>query len=158
MAPCAVAGGAETRTNPQEPRPAAARLLSLIGWCATRHPPVRGLTRPAEPVVRDGLMVRIRLDPKPRAAAKGSHEEVSGTRTQRTEPWRARPGFGYRQDPTGTLSGVPQRSPEPYRHRSAAPSPCRTDSGARRQAVCDIARGTGDRLSRNSPTATSMSN
>jgi hypothetical protein len=40
MAPCAVAGGAETRShvNPQGLRPAAARLLSLIGWRAARHP------------------------------------------------------------------------------------------------------------------------
>ena len=59
---------------------------------------------------------------------------------ERTEPGRAHSGSGYRQDPTGTLRGVPQRSPEPCRHRSAAPSPRRTDPGTRRHAVCDIAR------------------
>src|SRR5262249_5120263 len=43
-----------------------------------------------------------------------------------------------------------QRSPKPYRHGSAAPSPCRTDPGARRQAVCDIVRNrTGARDSLN---------
>ena len=47
--------------------------------------------------------------PRPRAADKSSHEQVSGTRTQRTESGRARPGPGYRQDPTGTLPSVPQR-------------------------------------------------
>src|SRR6516225_133268 len=70
---------------------------------------------------------------------------------ERTEPGRAHSGSGYRQDPTGTLPGVPQRSPEPCRHRSAAPSPRRTDPGARRQAVCDIARNlavTRDTLNR----------
>jgi hypothetical protein len=66
----------------------------------------------------------------PRPPTKSSYEQVSGTRTRRTEPRRAPPGFGYRQDPTGTLRGVPKRPPEPYRHRSAAPSPCRTDPGA----------------------------
>ena len=71
-----------------------------------------------------------RSQPRPRAAAKGSHEQVSRTQTQRTEPRRARPGPGYRQDPTGALHGVPQRSPEPCRYPSAAPSPCRTDPGA----------------------------
>ena len=34
---------------------------------------------------------------------------------------------------------------------------CRTDPGAQRQAVCDIARGTRDSLNRNSATAISMS-
>ena len=36
--------------------------------------------------------------------------------------------------------GMPERSPEPCRHRSAAPSPRGTDPGARRQVVRDIAR------------------
>ena len=35
---------------------------------------------------------------------------------------------------------MPQRSAEPCRHRCAAPSPRRTDPGARRQTVCSIAR------------------
>jgi hypothetical protein len=35
---------------------------------------------------------------------------------------------------------VPQRSTEPCRHRCAAASSRRTDSGARRQTVCSIAR------------------
>ena len=89
---------------------------------------------------------------------KAAMRKSAGREPNAPEPWRARPSFGYRQDPTGTLSGVPQRSPEPYRHRSAAPSPCRTDPGARRQAVCDIARGTLDSLNRNPAMATSMSN
>ena len=76
---------------------------------------------------------------RPRAAATSSREQVSGTQAQHTEPRRRHPGPSYREDPTGTLPGVPQRSPEPCRHRSAAPSSCRTDAGARRQAVCDIA-------------------
>jgi hypothetical protein len=45
-------------------------------------------------------------EPRPRAAAKSSHEQVSGTQTQRTEPGRTRPGTGYGQDPAGTLQGV----------------------------------------------------
>ena len=53
---------------------------------------------------------------------------------------RGRFGAAYAiRDSTGTLPGVPQRPPEPRRHRSAAPSPCGADPGARRQAVCDIA-------------------
>src|SRR5262249_26706238 len=68
--------------------------------------------------------------PRPGTAAKNSRQQVRGTQTQRTEPGRARPGLGYRQNPTGTLQGVPQRSPEPCRYRGAAPSPRRTDPGA----------------------------
>jgi hypothetical protein len=74
-----------------------------------------------------------------RAAAKSSREQVSGAQAQHIQPRRTHPGPGYREDSTGTLPGVPQRSPEPCRHRSAAPSSCRADAGARRQAICDIA-------------------
>src|SRR6516162_9385368 len=42
------------------------------------------------------------------AAAKSRRQQVSNTQTQRTESGRAHPGAGYRQDPTGTLRGVPQ--------------------------------------------------
>jgi len=67
--------------------------------------------------------------PRPGTAAKSSREQVTGTQIQCTEPGRPRPGSGYRQDSTGTLPSVPQRSAEPCRHRSAAPSPRRPNPG-----------------------------
>src|SRR6266852_671669 len=50
-------------------------------------------------------------------AAKSSHRQVGGTRTQCTKPGlgRACSCPGHRQNPTGTLRGMSQRSPEPCR-------------------------------------------
>jgi hypothetical protein len=67
---------------------------------------------------------------------KDNHAQVSETQTRRTEPRRARPGPGYRQNPTGTLRSVPQRSSEPCWHRGTAPYPGGANPGVRRQANC----------------------
>jgi len=64
---------------------------------------------PSKVVRRSAVPHPVWRSPRPRAPAKGSHEEVSGTRTQRTEPRRARPGFGYRQDATGYDTSISSR-------------------------------------------------
>ena len=73
------------------------------------------------------------------AAAGRQGQPQSSGETQRPEPrlGRACSCHGHRQNPTRTLRGVPQRSPEPCRHRGAAPSPRGADPGARRETVCD---------------------
>jgi hypothetical protein len=54
---------------------------------------------------------------------------------------------GHRQNPTGTIRGMSQRSPEPCRHGGTAPYPRGTDPGARRQTLRDTDRnGADDRL------------
>ena len=124
----------------------AERVLTRVSWA----PPGR------KPRAASVVEVRRPCCARPtRTAAKSSHEQVSGTQTQRTKSRRARIGPGYRQDPTRTLHGVPKRSPEPRRHCGTAPYPCRTYRGARRQAVCDVARNrAGTRGSLNSGSKT----
>jgi hypothetical protein len=123
----------------------AERVLMRVG----KTPPGRRPTSAADAEAKAPTATRGRLGRPPKAATRKS----AGSKLKRTEPRRARPGFGYRQEPTGTLPGVPQRSPEPYRHGGTAPYPRGTDPGARRQTLCDTDRngaGTRDRLTRKS--------
>ena len=131
----------------------AERVLMRVG----KRPPGRRPTSAAAAEAKAPTATRGRLGRPPKAATRKS----VGRKLSAPSLGATRPGFGYRQDPAGTLPGVPQRSPEPYRHGGAAPYPRGTDPGARRQTPCDTARnraGTRDSLNRNSATAMSMSN
>ena len=93
-----------------------------------QRPPGRRPTSAAAAEAKAPTAIRGRLGRPPKAATSKS----AGRNLSAPSSRRACPGFGYRQDPTGTLPGVPQRSPAPYRRGGAAPYPRGTDPGARR--------------------------
>ena len=120
----------------------AERVLTRV----SKTPPARRSTSTTAMEARASTATRGRGRP-PKAAANKSAER----KPRRAEPRRACSCPGHRQNPTGTLRSMSQRSPEPCRHGGTAPYPRGTDPGARRQTLCDTDRkgaGTRDSLTR----------
>jgi len=76
----------------------AERVLMRV----SKTPPARRSTSPAGAEAKAPTATRGRGRPPKAATSKSAGREPNA-------PWRARPGFGYRHDPTGTLSGVNDR-------------------------------------------------